>query len=326
MTTRNRMTSEKEAGNLSDAEAIQRRTLRALAGNRVPGFHFAGYFIDFEWPHVGERDVVQTLEVGAHCTDADGTVDPAVMGVHVDGVLASSARRGVAPGARLATVNLTLQYTGQAASAGPLSGEALLEGFYEGGAVRHAITRGVISSGGRPVCYASGTFVVLPAPPDVKLGPLPWESGGAAPQPLEKKDLTVIERAVVRAARAALKAGDARHAFIERFWGILPKPAPGGALCRVKITPQIGNRVGHVQGGILLGLAQATASAAVPGHPAVSTISAWYISPGHGKALTVRSRVIHAGRSFAVVKTEIRNADRSLVLEAVSNHASLRTV
>ena len=31
---------------------------------------------------------------------------------------------------------------------------------------------------------------------------------------------------------------------------------------------------------------------------------------------------MHAGRSFAVVRTEIRNADGSLVLEAVSNHAS----
>jgi acyl-coenzyme A thioesterase PaaI-like protein len=92
----------------------------------------------------------------------------------------------------------------------------------------------------------------------------------------------------------------------------------------VKIGPQIGNRVGHVQGGILLGLAQATASAAVPDHPAVSTVSAWYISPGQGKSLSVRSKVVHAGRSFAVVRTEIRNTDRSLVFEAMSNHASLK--
>jgi acyl-coenzyme A thioesterase PaaI-like protein len=319
------MTAGEDMVSSPDAGAIERRTLAALAGNRVPGFHFAGYFLGFEWPHVGERDIVQTVQVGPHCTDAGGSADPALMGVHVDGVLASSARRGVDPGARLATVNLTLQYTGDAAASGPLSGEATLEGFYDGGAVRHAITRGVISSAGRPVCYASGTFVVLPPPPDVKLGPLPWEAGGTAPLPLQKSELTATERSVVRAARAAVKAADSQHAFIERFWGILPKTVAGGALCRVRITPQIGNRVGHVQGGILLGLAQATASAAVPGHPAVSTISAWYISPGNGKSLTVRSKIVHAGRSFAVVKTEIRNADKSLVLEAVSNHASLRT-
>ena len=61
----------------------------------------------------------------------------------------------------------------------------------------------------------------------------------------------------------------------------------------------------------------------VPDHPAVSTVSAWYISPGQGKSLTARSKIVHAGRSFAVVRTEVRNADRSLVLTAVSNHASL---
>ena len=103
----------------------------------------------------------------------------------------------------------------------------------------------------------------------------------------------------------------------------MPRATSGGASCRVPISPQISNRVGHVQGGILLGLAEATASAAVPRHSAVSTISAWYISPGQGTALSVRSRVVHAGRSFAVVRTEIRNADRRLVLEAMSNHASI---
>ena len=305
-----------------DAQSIRRRTLAALAGNRVPGFHFAGYFLGFEWPRVGERDIEQAIEAGPHCLDADGTVNPAVLTIHVDGVLAMAVRLGVEAGARLATVNLTLQYTGHAASAGVLSGVGTLEGFYEGGAVRHAISRGVVTSGGHPVCYASGTYVLLPPPPNVKLGPLPWETGASAPQPLERRELTPIERAVVRAANAALAASDSQHAFIEHFWGVLPKATTGGATCRVKIGAQIGNRVGHVQGGILLGFAQATASAAVPDHPAVSTISAWYISPGHGKSLTVRSKIVHAGRSFAVVKTEVRNAHRSLVLEAVSNHAS----
>jgi methyl-accepting chemotaxis protein len=32
--------------------------------------------------------------------------------------------------------------------------------------------------------------------------------------------------------------------------------------------------------------------------------------------------VLHAGRSFAVVRTEVRNADGTRVLEVVSNHAA----
>ncbi|HYH42916.1 MAG TPA: acyl-CoA thioesterase domain-containing protein [Burkholderiales bacterium] len=308
-----------------DPKSIRRRTLAALAGNRAPGFHFPGYFLGLEWPRVAEREVVLTMEAGTHCLDANGSADPAALGVLVDGALATAARLAIEPGARLATVHLKLQYTGHRAT-GALSAEAMLEGFYEGDAVRHAITRGVLTtSGGEAVCYAGGTFLLLPAPPGVALAPLPWQQAEAAPvEPLTLRELTAAERGVVRAADRALAASDGAHAFIERFFGVLPKAVTGGAACRVKIGPQIGNRVGHVQGGILLGLAQATASAAVPGHPAVSTVSAWYISPGQGKSLTVRSKVVHVGRSFAVVRTEVRNADRSLVLEAMSNHASVR--
>ena len=306
-----------------DRHAILQRTLSALAGNRAPGFHFPGYFLQFEWPRIGERDVLQTMVAGDHCLDADGSVSPAALGVAVDGALASAARLGTETGGRLATVNLSVQYTGHKAAAGVLEATGQLEGFSESAAASHAITRCVVTSAGRPVCYATGTFVPLPAPPGVELAPLPWQQSGATrAAPLEMASLTEPERKVMAAAKRALARADARHAFIERLWGVLPKKTAGGASCRVPIVPQIGNRVGHVQGGIMLGLAQATAGAAVPAHPTVSTISAWYISPGRGDALSVRSRVVHAGRSFAVVRTEVRNADRSLVLEAMSNHAA----
>jgi len=307
----------------TDIESIRRRTIAALTANRAPGFHFPGYFLEVLWPQVGEWDLVQTMQAGPHCIDADGNTNAAVLGLTVDGALATSARLKLTPGARLATVHLKLQYTGRPAT-GELAAAARLEGFYEGDAVRHAITRGVLTSSGQPICYAGGTFLLLPAPPGVKLAPLPWQQEPAAPvQPLKLRELTPPERAVVRAANAAGARSDDKHAFIEHFFGIMPRATATGAACRVKITPQIGNRVGHVQGGILLGIAQATASAAVPDHPAVSTVSAWYISPGQGKCLTARSKIVHAGRSFAVVRTEVRNADRTLVLEAVTNHASL---
>ena len=51
----------------------------------------------------------------------------------------------------------------------------------------------------------------------------------------------------------------------------------------------LGNRVGHVQGGLTMHVALATAVAAVPQHPVLKGASAWYISPGQGKALTTRS-------------------------------------
>jgi acyl-coenzyme A thioesterase PaaI-like protein len=90
----------------------------------------------------------------------------------------------------------------------------------------------------------------------------------------------------------------------------------------VKLGPQHANRVGHVQGGLLLGLAAITARTAAPKHPQLSGISAWYISPGQGRALKITSKRFHDGRSFAAVRTEVRNADGSRVLEVVSHHAA----
>ena len=304
-----------------DPRTIHDRILGALAANRAPGFHFPGYFFNLTWPHVSPDSVSHAMDVDAQCIDVHGVVVPSAVGVVIDGALATAPRLVIEAGARQATVHLHVQYTGHAPREA-LHMDASLEGFFAGDSVRQAITRGELVSGGKTIAYATGTFMVLPPPEGVKLAPLPWQQGQERPQPLDPRELDEKERAVVRAGEAALASHDGVHSFIERFLGIQPKQTATGATCRVKIGAQIGNRVGHVQGGILLGIAQSTAMTAVPRHPVISNISAWYVSPGHGKALTARSRVLHSGRSFAVVRTEVKNADGALVLEAVSNHAS----
>ena len=306
----------------SMARALRRRVLFALAANRRPGFHFPGYLLGVTWPQIGPDTVVESIAASEFTRDASGNADMATIGVLVDTTLATAARLKTETGARQATVQLHAQFTGRAAC-GDLRMEGRLEGFSVAGSARQALTRGVMFQGDEPVCYATGTFVVLPPPPGARLGPLPWQERDAAPAtPLAPAALDDRERAVVRACNAALRRADDRHAFIEHFWGMLPKPHGDGARLKLKIAPQHANRVGHVQGGLSFALAMATAQAAVPRHAMLSNISAWYISPGQGRFLSARARVIHAGRSFAVVRTEIRNADRSLVLGAVSNHAA----
>jgi acyl-coenzyme A thioesterase PaaI-like protein len=318
------MNNHTEKTETTDPAVLRKRILAALAANRAPGFHFPGYFLGFAWPRLNGLTVDQTMDAGAHCVDARGIVHPAVVGVMVDQALSTTPRLSpdAIPGARQATVHIDLQYSGHAPR-GALRVEASLEGFMTGHSVRQAYTRGVLTSDGQVICHATGTFVVLPPPPGAQLAPLPWQSAGEQPAPpLKPRELDDNEREVMRAANRALKSDAGGQSFIERFWDIAPKRIQGGATCRVKIGPHMGNRVRHVQGGILLGIAEATAGAAVPDHPAISNISAWYISPGQGKALTARSRVIHAGRSFAVVRTELKNADGTRVLEAVSNHTA----
>lgn len=308
--------------NKSDADEIRGRVLTGLAGNRSPGFHFPGYFLQLEWPRIGADAIVETMHAGAHCRNADGGINLAALGMMLDTALATAPRLKIETGARQATVQLSAQFTGHPAR-GDLSMEAKLEGFSAGHTVRQALTRGVLRSAGQPVCYASAAFVVLPPPSGVALAPLPWQRESGVPgTPLKLKDLEPDERVVMRACNSALRRADHQRAFIEHFWSVLPQPTHYGARCSVKNGPHLGNRVGHVQGGILLGLAAATATAAAPKHPMLSGISAWFISPGKGKTLRVRSTVLHAGRSFAVVRSEIRTAEGALVLETVSNHAA----
>lgn len=306
-----------------DAQAMRRQVLLALAVNRTPGFHFPGHLLGCAWPRIDEDELEQTMLDDPLSRNVDGSTNLAAFCVLLDTALATASRLKIERGARQATVHLHAQFTG-APLRGALSARTRMHGYTTGAAARQSLTSGEVYAGGERVCYASGTFVVLPPPPGVNLAPLPWqrEDGGAPVAPLEPRELDSGERAVLRACDVALVRADGQHAFIEHFWKIMPVPADRGARSTVKLGPQHGNRVRHVQGGLLLGLAAITAQAAAPRHSQLSAVAAWYISPGQGRALKIASKRIHEGRSFAAVRTEIRNADGSRVLEVVSHHAA----
>ena len=306
-----------------EAGAIRRQVLLALAENRTPGFHFPGHLLGCSWPHIGEDELEQTMLDRPLSRNVDGATSLAAFCVLLDTALATASRLKIERGARQATVHLHAQFTG-APLRGEIKARTRMGGYTTGAAVRQSLTSGTLHAGGVPVCHASATFVVLPPPPGVNLAPLPWQrdDAGATVAPLEPRALDPEERAVLRTCDAALRRADDRHAFIEHFWGILPVATESGARCTVKLGPQHANRVRHVQGGLLLGLAAITARAAAPKHRQLSAIAAWYISPGEGRALKIASKRFHAGRSFAAVRTEVRNADGSRVLEVVSHHAA----
>jgi acyl-coenzyme A thioesterase PaaI-like protein len=142
----------------------------------------------------------------------------------------------------------------------------------------------------------------------------------------DEASLTPVERDVVHLAEAALARAAPDASFIERFWGgerddVAPVDA-GCAARRLSIGPHIANRVGHVQGGITLGLAVATACDAAPSGMTLSSASAWYLRPGQGDALRVRAEVVHAGRTTALVRTQVLAGDGAVALEAVTQHVA----
>jgi acyl-coenzyme A thioesterase PaaI-like protein len=305
-----------------EAGAIRERVLAALAADRTPGFHFPGHFLACAWPRLGTSDLEQILPDGPHVRDVDGSIHLAALCVLLDTALATASRLRIERGARQATVHLHVQFTG-AVPRGELRAHARMHGYTSGAALRQSLTSGTIHAAHAVLCRASATFVVLPPPPGVNLAPLPWQREGGVPSaPLERAALDSRERSILEACEAALARADREHAFIERFWNILPVATERGARCTVKLGFQHANRVGHVQGGLLLAIAALTARAAAARHPQLSAVAAWYLRPGEGQALEAVSRRLHQGRSFATVRTEIRNAGGERVLEAVSHHAA----
>jgi len=304
----------------SEKNEICQRALQALARNRHPGYHFGGHFLDLQCRRFEAGEAVFELAPGPHCVDLDGTMNLGAVLLFADMTLSASNRLHVDPSARTATLAMRIEFTG-APALGALRAESKSDGFSPHTALAQAASAGSIRAAGSVVARMSGIWVAPPAPSGHALNPLPWEEKHAALVPaLAPAQLDPLEKDVMRRVRQALR--DAPHGgFLRNLWQPAVRHTPRGAVSRLAVGMHVGNRVGHVQGGLLLNAALVTAIGAVPHHPVLTAASAWFISPGQGKALRSRSTVLQKGRNVAVVRTEVFASGGRRVLEAVSNHA-----
>jgi acyl-coenzyme A thioesterase PaaI-like protein len=304
---------------------IRKQVLRAIALNREPGYHFCGNFFDTVFARVADGHSRLLLDPGSHCTDSDGRLNIGVFALLADMGLATSIRSALDRSTRLATVSLDLQFTGAACS-GRLEAASDFQCFLEGASGRQGLSQVAVrggAGGSELVCFGSGAFMVLPPPGDKKLHPIPWcdreppEVALPRVEELDSDELWILRHAELSLATSL--AGKAN--FINRFLGYEPHPARGGASCGLVNGPHISNRVGHVQGGILLGLAAVTADTALGEDWSLSGISACYLSPGEGQILTAKSEIVHHGRFTAVIRTQVSSSNGRQVLEVTSTHA-----
>ncbi len=304
-----------------DTKFIRGQTLRAISSNRAPGLHFAGYFFNLAVPRFEKDGVEFTIDAGPHCADANGIVNRAALLYLADIALAGAIRTFVDPNSRTATLMLRVEFTGEPAR-GRMSATGCGNGFSRITALPECVATGRVTCEGREVLRMSGTWVAPPAPQGVVVRGARWEGGvnGDDLPLLKKSELEPIEKVTVRSIEKAMREaqnGDLLAALCDPR----VKRTAQGATSRLTVGQHIGNRVGHVQGGFLLHAALATAEATVPNHPLLTGASAWYISPGQGKAISARSTILQNGRNVAVVRTELFNSERKLVLEVISNHS-----
>jgi acyl-coenzyme A thioesterase PaaI-like protein len=298
---------------------IRRRALTAFALNRTPGLHFIGNFLGVKFVENTPQRVRVSLDTGPYCEDSDGQLDVSVISLLADIALASVVRANLNPAQRLATVSLQLQFTGEP-MVGSLEGIGSSAGFLQGAYGQQGLSRATVQANGRTALLATGAFMVLDPPPGVTMHP-PVSADHAARDPLPEAALTRAEAAILARIDAADTDAHSAQGFLQRLWGQAPQATRDGAVCRVDNAPHAGNRVGHMQGGLQIGLAATTANAALPARWMLAGLTACFVSPGEGRTLRATSRVVHRGRQTAVVQTTITGKLRRRVLEVLSTHA-----
>ena len=295
---------------------IRQRVLRGIALNRTPGFHFAGNFLGIELADVGEKTRV-TMEAGPQAVESDGQAHIATVFMVADIALAASIRSQLAPAMRLATVSMHLQLNGTAMQ-GAIEARGEFRGFVAAAASRQGLARVTLTAGGREVGFGHGAFMALEPPPGMTMFPVAPSRSHDVAIPAEDS-LDAGERDILARADTALAGTEG--SFIARFLGLVPRKTAEGACCPMTNGAHAGNRVGHAQGGILMGLAASTAALAMGSEWRLASIAASFVSPGEGDVLEANSSPVHRGRWTAVVRTEVIAPGGRRVLDVSTTHA-----
>lgn len=301
----------------AEVRQIRERVQRALMRTRTPGFHFPGYLLDVRWEAVTPECSRLSMADGPHVRNAKGDVDLLAICVFADVAFGTAMRSGDGTTERLSTVYLQLQFTGVPAR-GNLWAEAKLRYTSTDTSLEQRLSSATLSSDAGPICH--GTSAFLKTPSNGSLGQLPWQrTTDVDDQRFGEQNASGAECETMRLCDLQLASDSAT--FLEQFWlGPASRDAHDGI--EIAAGAHIGNRVGHVQGGVLLGVAARAGSAAAPAGTRLSNISAWYLSPGRG-TLRTQSEVLHNGRNTALVQTHILSETGELVLKAVTQHISL---
>lgn len=301
---------------------IMKKARRAIALTRTPGYHFCGNFFDFVYDEASPQHSVVHIDPEQQNTDRDQSIHQILLAILADMGLATGIRFGLDDRTRLATVSLNLQLTG-ARPLGRVIAQTSTQGHLQGAQGSQGVSLTHIKAGETLIAVGYGAFMILPVPNGASLPAVPWvEKKAPADPPLDLHTLTNDEQWILERVKDSIKhcetTGDD---FATHFLNFHPYQQERGAYCEVLNGPHVANRVGHVQGGVILALSMVTANTALGPDWMLSGVTATYISPGEGEAIHAQSKIIHQGRMTAVVQTSIYNKTGRQALEVLSTHA-----
>ena len=320
-----------KSGDTADSFILD-RVLSGIERNRTPGYHFPGNYLGLSFDALSPARSRVSMQSGPHCLDAGGQAEITSVLILADMALAAALRAELRRAVRVATVNMQLQFTG-AARTGKLTGASRFAGYLQESAAQQGLASVRVTGGSGEVCFGTAAFMVLEPPKGVTFPPLlPLLRYKPRAAGIGKEDLSADEKKIYAHAISALKktqagvrgSGAPGGSFIEHLWNFRTRPTKDGASALLSNGAHVGNRVGHVQGGILLGLAEASARAALPAGWKLSSISATYLTPGEGAQLKARAHVVHRGSRTAVVRCLVTGAAGRRVIETLATYAAPR--
>jgi len=284
-------------------DAVLARALRAVGRMRALGLHFYGHFIGVtgQLPADGRARLELEGEPGGV---GAAVVSPAALATLADLALSATVRSRVAPGARLGTVTLMLQHS-PGDVAGPIVADAAVLQVENGfGAAQCTLWSGDVAIGA-----GQASFALLPAPPGKALRLTPWEQRDPptviAPSldELNEREAAAVVAARAAGQRAAVHGTAVSQEILAFSWRVSPEGRASGML---EIGPELDNRVGHVQGGVLYGAAAATAIQALDAPEAVLADGYYqFLRPADGLILSAEGTVVRRGRGAAFVEARL---------------------
>ncbi|WP_284336871.1 PaaI family thioesterase [Comamonas sp. NoAH] len=299
------------------------RVLQALHAARVPGWMFPAHFLDiFFASQVSSEGASAQMQIGPHCLNGSGTVSKAAVALLADVTMAAAVRGYAGRSVRIATMSMRLSFAALPAQ-GELKASASVRMMSVNLALPTAAVAVEISDAqGQLCCSGEATFAVLENRSGVAAHPLPTRStltGSLSPEALTEDERQIWERALSCEAASA----DGRS-FLEQFWSLLPAAdehvrTACGVSWPVAVSGYNSNRVGHLQGGVLMGLMSSACASAAPQGMELVDISVQYQAPVQADVVQLKASPARIGRNAAFVNADMESADGRILASAQGN-------
>lgn len=304
---------------LMSSPSLSEQVLRALHAARTPGWMFPAHLLDLHFVQpVSAEGAVACLHIGPYCAEASGCVSKAAMAVLADVSMAAAVRGHMGHSVRIATMSLRLSFHQQPRQ-GLLHAVAQVRFMPKDLAMDVAVvTLNMETNAGELCCVGEGTFAVLDNKQGTANHPLPTEStltGALTLEALTEAERAVWERALQSEARASASCSS-----LEYFWGLKQvEPAVIPVQRQVRIGKHNGNRVGHLQGGIVLGVLADACINLCNGLQELVDISVQYLEPVAGSHTCVQVTPLRMGRNASLLQAQLVDADGKLQAMAQCN-------